>query len=115
MSDHHLTQHSGLLELLEPGDNVMADRGFSIQDLLAPQQVTLTIPPFMENVSQLKPRDVTKTRQIAEARIHVERVIGRIKNYRILQGIMPITLADIVSHVFTVCAYLTNLSPPGIA
>ena len=115
VSDHHLTQHSGLLELLEPGDNVMADRGFSIQDLLAPQQVTLTIPPFMENVSQLKPRDVTKTRQIAEARIHVERVIGRIKNYRILQGIMPITLADIVSHVFTVCAYLTNLSPPGIA
>ena len=35
-----------ILDLLESGDNVMADRGFNIQDLLAPLGVTLNSSPF---------------------------------------------------------------------
>ena len=41
ISDKKLTQMSGLLNLLEPRDAIMADRGFTIDDIL-PQQVTLT-------------------------------------------------------------------------
>ena len=53
VSDRFLTEESGLMALLQPGDDVMADRGFNIQDLLAPLGVTLNIPPFMENKAQL--------------------------------------------------------------
>lgn len=42
ISDKKLTQLSGLLDLLEPGDAVMADRGFIIDDILPPG-VTLNI------------------------------------------------------------------------
>ena len=114
VSDYHITKECGLLDLLEEGDDVMADRGFNIQDLLAPLGVTLNIPPFMDNCSQMTAAEVTKTRRIAEARIHVERAIGRIKTYRILQGVLPISLADIASQIFTVCAYLTNFSQPVV-
>ena len=47
-------------------------------------------------------------------RIHVERAIGRIKNYHILQGTLPLTPAGNASEVFAACAYLANFSPPVV-
>ena len=114
VSHRMITEKSGILELLQPGDNVMADRGFDIQDMLAPLDVTLNILPFLDQRPQLSAREVTETRRIAEVRIHVERAISQIKNYRILQGVLPISQAAISSQMFTVCAYLTNFSPPVV-
>ena len=36
MSDKELTRQSGLLDLLEPDDEVMANKPFNVQDLLTP-------------------------------------------------------------------------------
>lgn len=45
-SDRRVTQESGLLDLLEEGDHVMADRGFTVRDLLTEKGVKLNIPSF---------------------------------------------------------------------
>ena len=45
-SDCKLTQKSGILELIEEGDHIMADRGFAIRDLLTKRKAFLNMPPF---------------------------------------------------------------------
>ena len=72
ISDKKLTLLSGLLDLLEAGDAIMADRGFTIHDIL-PTGVTLNAPPRMNDSGQLTESEQTTTRRIASVRIHVER------------------------------------------
>ena len=47
ISDKELTRQCGLLDKLESGDFVMADRGFDIEDDLILLGVKLNIPPFL--------------------------------------------------------------------
>ncbi|XP_052096605.1 uncharacterized protein LOC127731804 [Mytilus californianus] len=108
VSDRRITQASEFLEMLEFGDEVMADRGFTISDLLALKGATLAIPPFA-NGRQLSSRAVTRTRRIANARIHVERAIGDIKSFQQLQGTLPLTLKPILDDIIFVCGALCNL------
>ena len=64
-SDKEITRHCGLLELLEPGDAVMADKGFDIRYELMLIGVRLNIPPFAKKNTQMPARDVVSIRQIA--------------------------------------------------
>jgi len=78
---------------LAPGNTVLADRGFDISDSIALYGCKLDIPGFTKGKKQLDPNDVEKTRRIASVRIHVERVIGVVRQkYTMLQSKIPITL-----------------------
>ncbi len=90
------------------GVSVMADRGFTIR---AEKDVELNIPPFMEGRQQLPAEEIQRGRRIAALRIHVERVIGRIKNFAILKGTLPISMIRVANQIVSVCAWLTNFQP----
>ena len=109
VSDRMLTQKSGFLDLLENGDDIMADRGFLIRDLLALRGATLNVPPFACG-KQLSSRATTKTRRIARARIHVERAIGRMKLFKILDGAIPLNLVPLLDQIVFICCALSNLN-----
>jgi len=112
-SDRKVVIDCGVLNCLVPGDSLMADKGFNIEDLL-PDGVVLNIPPFKMNPQFTEEEEeVDLTTSIAQARIHVERAIARIKNFQILQFI-PASLCHYSSEVFQVCAALTNFQRPLI-
>ena len=112
-SDKKITNDCGILNLVEPGDEIMADRGFDIEADI-PSGVLLNIPPFLNGQPQLSAEDEAKTRKIASVRVHVERAIARIKNYRILRQVIPLTLAENLEQIWSVCSYLTLFLPPII-
>ena len=59
----------------------MADRGFTIKDMLGEIGVKLNIPPFMEGRKQLTAPEISQGRKITSVKIHVERAIGRVFTY----------------------------------
>ena len=54
VSDRYITERSGLLDKLEEGDSVMADKGFNIRDLLTRKKVALNIPPLCKGIFPIK-------------------------------------------------------------
>lgn len=114
ISDKELVRESGFLEELQPGDVVMADKGFNIQDLLALHETRLVAPPIMRK-GTVSAGAATLTRRIAKVRVHIERMIRKLKCFNILKGDMPLTMKPYVNAVVTVCAALVNLQPSCIA
>ena len=111
-SDQHITRESGFLDLLEPTDLIMADRGFTIKEDLMVRGATLEIPPPSSGLEQMSKDKVIKTKRIANARIHVERAIGRMKVFSILKKTLPVTLVPLIDDIILVCASISNLLPP---
>ena len=103
----------------------MADRGFTIQESVWYHHANLLIPAFTKGKNQLDPVDVEKTRGIANVQIHVERVIGSLRQkYTILQSILPIDyvmcdqqlpeheIIPLIDRIVRICSALINLCPP---
>lgn len=90
VSHVYLTEHNGLLQNLLPGDVILADRGFTIQDSVGMLCAEVKIPPFTKGMKQLSKLEVDTTRELSQVRIHVERIIGIVwQKFTILQSTLP--------------------------
>lgn len=110
-SDKAIVQHCGIVKQLFPGDIILADKGFVIRDIL-PNSVRLNTPPFL-TTPQFTREEVQQTRLIAAARVHIERLMNKIKNFRITRYI-PAELFSMASETFQLCVALTNFQYPLI-
>ena len=78
------------------------------------------MPAFTKGKKQLSSREVEESRFLSRARIHVERVISRVKDFRILNGTLPISLVKrhkdddvaMIDKITLVVGAIVNLSPP---
>ena len=115
-SDRHIFEKE-FLDKVEPGDAIMVDRGFNIADLLLEKKAKLYIPPFTRKKAgsdrkSLTQSEIAKTREIASLRIHVERAIERMKNYKLLSQTIDISLWPLLDQLMVIIAVLCNMEPP---
>lgn len=119
ISDNKLLEISGFTKtvqsklekgLLQPGDTFFADKGFTTTNQLEPLKIVT--PVFRNQNIQFSANEVLTTQYIARERVHVERAIGRIKQYKILASTIPIALTGTINQIWTVCCLLSNFQLP---
>lgn len=71
----------------------MSDRGFLVKETLGVLGAKLVIPAFTKGKNQLHLLEIEESRHISQVRIHVERIIGVIKNKcNILTGTIQLSM-----------------------
>ena len=113
-TDGQIVSESGFVKLLEPGDKVLADKGFPriITDV-ENQGAFIVMPPFKRGQNQFSTDENVEGYKCARVRIHVERAIGRMKTFQILQ-FLPYNLLPYIDKILTVIAFIYNNMPDMI-
>ncbi|CAC5377339.1 unnamed protein product [Mytilus coruscus] len=107
-SDRQICERSNLSSICDKGDSIMADKGFNVQDLFAPYDVSINIPTFFRKKNRMTGKTVLKDRAISSKRVHIERIIGLAKTYKILKAPLNITETKLASEITFVCFMLCN-------
>ncbi|CAN7948575.1 unnamed protein product [Ixodes pacificus] len=112
-SDKACVERSLVLSRLQPfRDDVMVDKGFHVDAECSKLGLGVVQPPFLRQQQQFSVADAMKTVSVAQARVHVERAIQRIKVFKIFKGPIPWEMLQVVDHAITVVAAIVNLSAP---
>ncbi|XP_022800926.1 uncharacterized protein LOC111338672 [Stylophora pistillata] len=112
ISDKELVKQSGLLPLLQPGDQIMADKGSVIQDLLTPLGYSVVMPSFLSSNQQFSKCELQESTKIHNLRVHVERAIRRVEEFHYFDRVIPLTMAGSINQIWTVSRLITNFQGP---
>jgi len=107
-SDRALVERSTLPTDMDPNDEIMVDKGFNVQDIFAIYDIGVNLPTFLKKRTQFTVKSRKNDRKIASKRVHIERIIGLGKTYKIL--VEPMTSVDTMlgSRIGFVCFMLCN-------
>ncbi|XP_066917504.1 uncharacterized protein [Clytia hemisphaerica] len=107
-TDVDLFERSGILQHVNYKDSFLVDKGFTVQHLLLSKQATIFIPPFLGKREKFTKEEIILTKRIAKARIHVERFNEPLKKFRLIDRIIPLSLAHMASQLVFVGCMLVN-------
>ncbi|XP_056632619.1 uncharacterized protein LOC130442486 [Diorhabda sublineata] len=121
-TDEEMVANSDFLNYISPGDVVLANRGFLIEDTSEDSSINCVIQVFIKIKDQLHPLDMELTRNVSHVRIHVKKIVGMMKNkFKIVKDTIPISLIKkgsnpedrhILDKIVVVCCALMNLCSP---
>ena len=110
VSDKQVTKESSFFNKVSMGDCILAHWRFNTKEELSALRATVKISSFTKGKKQLSGGEVDTPRQLSSVRIHVERVIGRIKKFRLLQTTLPLTQVDLLVGIMVIVCGLVNIN-----
>ncbi|XP_051743154.1 uncharacterized protein LOC127508816 [Ctenopharyngodon idella] len=105
ISDKEILKQSSIVSLLKPTMAIMVDKGFLVEDFIP---CKIHIPTFLSKRAQLSRPELRKTQSIARLRVHVERLIRRVKEHKIFNTMIPLSLTGSINQLYTVACLLVN-------
>lgn len=109
-SDRSLFVQSGLIQKMNSSDAIMVDKGFLIDDLCMSKNIQIIRPPFLKNKIQFSKSEALLNKDIASARVHIERINQRLKVYKILQNKFMWSHNYLAYDIITIIGGICNLS-----
>ncbi|CAG4966261.1 unnamed protein product [Colias eurytheme] len=112
ISDTNIVEVSRFLDVLPPNCSILADRGFKhIDTLLTKKGIKLLRPPSVAKNVKLTKKEAIQSKVIASLRIHIERVIRRIRLFKLLKphSVINNKLIQYIDEVVTIACGLINL------
>ena len=113
ITDSEITDKSKAIDYVEEEQEIMSDRGFAIADLLISKGITLNRPKQKEG-QQFPDKESSENFDVAGTRIHVERFIGRVRDWNILNGVWPMNRIDMLTSTWQMLCHVVNLTTPPI-
>lgn len=105
ISDKQIMRASGILSLLRPGIAIMVNRDFLVDDFVPCKTYR---PAFLSGRSQMSACEVRETQANARLRVHVERLIRRVKKHKFFDTENLLWLFGNINQLYTVACLLTN-------
>ena len=109
-----MSEQGHIAEKFSTGMIALVDRGFNVQDRFLSRQVKVVFQPFKCKKAPFCNDQVFKSKDIAKARFHIERVIGRMKEFDLLKNELPPSLIDLADDIWTIAGAISNIQPPLI-
>lgn len=117
ISDVLLFEICGIMDILPANCRILADRGFKqLEEILRQKGIILQRPPSVSASSIPTKEEVRLTKQVASLRIHIERVIKRMREYKMLEShaCLDLSLIRSINSAVRIAAGLSNLQNPII-
>ncbi|XP_018972001.1 uncharacterized protein LOC109103116 [Cyprinus carpio] len=105
VSDKELLKQSGIVSFLKPEMAIMVKKGFFI-DNYVPCKVYR--PSCLLKQEKMPAEEVRETQSIAQLRVHIERLIGRVKQHKLLDTVIPLCDTRTINQLYTVACLLIN-------
>ncbi len=105
ISDKELLKQSGIVSLLKPDMAIMVDKGFLV-DVCVPCKVYR--PAYLSKREQMSADELKETQSIARLRVHVERLIRRVKQHKLFDTVIPLSITGSINQLYTVACLLVN-------
>lgn len=115
ITDKQLFENSGYLDIVPIGSQVLADRGFKhVAALLTHRSCELIRPPSVSEGQKLSKPEVKKNREIAALRVHIERVIRRLREFKMLapHACLHHSFWPLLDNIVVIACSIVNVQGP---
>lgn len=116
-SDKEILSESGYLDVVPSGSKVLADRGFKqVAALLQQKNCTLVRPPSVHSNKKPSKEEVRLSKLVASLRVHIERVIRRVREFKMLapHASISTSLLRYLDCIVIIACGIVNLQDPII-
>lgn len=105
ISDEEIFKQSGIVSLLKPEMAIMVHEDFLVDNCA---QCKVHRPACLWKREHVLSDEVREKQSVARLRVHIERIMDRVKQNRLFDTVIPLSITGSINELYTVACLLVN-------